>query len=440
MPVKTWYISGRMIFVTPYSCMTKLQLEEQYRLELVKFQECKAKGLKLDMSRGKPSTAQLDLVSGLLTVIQTPEDCMDGDIDARNYGQIAGLPCAREYWADVLDCKAENIFIGGAASLNMMFDVISRAYTHGLLHSPRPWCKEEVVKFLCPCPGYDRHFSITQFFGAEMIPVPMTPMGPDMDVIEELVKDPAVKGIWTVPKYSNPDGIIYSDETVRRFANLKPAAPDFALIWDNAYCVHEFEGEYVPFPDIISMCEEAGRPDMVYEFASTSKITFAGGGVSCMAASKANVDYFTGVFGVQMISYDKVNQLRHVRFLKDKAHTLQIMKGHAAIMAPKFQTVSDILDRVIKPLGFASWNRPIGGYFVCLDTMPGTAKRALALAKEAGVTMTAAGATFPYGNDPLDRNIRIAPSLPPVAELEQAMEVFTTCLKLAALEKLLNIA
>lgn len=438
MPVKTRFISGRMIYMTSYSCMTTEQLEEQYQLQLEKFQSCKAKGLKLDMSRGKPSTAQLDLVSGLLTVVQTPEDCMDGDIDARNYGQIAGLPVVREYWADMLDCKAENIFIGGAASLNMMFDVISRAYTHGLLHSPRPWCREEVVKFLCPCPGYDRHFSITQFFGAELIPVPMTPTGPDMDVIEELVKDPQVKGIWTVPKYSNPDGIIYSDETVRRFAYLKPAAPDFALIWDNAYCVHEFEGEYVPFPDIISLCEEAGRPDMVYEFASTSKITFAGGGVSCMAASKANIQYFTGVFGVQMISYDKVNQLRHARFLKNKAHTLEIMKGHAAIMAPKFRVVSDMLDREIKPLGFASWNRPTGGYFVCLDTMPGTAKRALALAKEAGVTMTAAGATFPYGKDPLDRNIRIAPSLPPVEELEQAMEVFTTCLKLAALEKLLE--
>ena len=424
--------------MTPYSCMTKEQLEEQYQLQQEKYASCKAKGLKLDMSRGKPSTAQLDLVSGLLTVVQTPEDCMDGSIDARNYGQISGLPCAREYWADMLDCKAENIFIGGAASLNMMFDVISRAYTHGLLHSPRPWCREERVKFLCPSPGYDRHFSITQFFGAELISVPMTPAGPDMDVIEELVKDPQVKGIWTVPKYSNPDGIIYSDDTVRRFANLKPAAPDFALIWDNAYCVHEFEGEYVPFPDIISMCEEAGRPDMVYEFASTSKITFAGGGVSCMAASKANIDYFTGVFGVQMISYDKVNQLRHVRFLKDKAHTLEIMKGHAAILAPKFRTVSDMLDREIKPLGFASWNRPTGGYFVCMDTMPGTAKRALALTKEAGVTMTAAGATFPYGIDPNDTNIRIAPSLPPVEELEKAMEVLTISLKLAALEKLLE--
>ena len=424
--------------MTPYSCMTLPQLESEYQSVLKKFDACKAKGLKLDMSRGKPSKMQLDLVSDILTVLQTGDDCIDEGLDSRNYGELAGLPCARRYWAEMLDCKPEQVFIGGAASLNMMFDVISRAYTHGLLHSPRPWCREEVVKFLCPSPGYDRHFSIAQFFGAQLITVPMTANGPDMDVVEKLVKDPTVKGIWTVPKYSNPDGIIYSDETVRRFANLKPAAPDFAIIWDNAYCVHEFEGDYVPFPDILSLCEEAGRPDMVYEFASTSKITFAGGGVSCMAASEANIAYFTGVFGVQMISYDKVNQLRHVRFLKDKAHTLEIMKGHAAIMAPKFRTVIDILDREIRPLGIASWNRPTGGYFISLNAMRGTAKRALALCKEAGVTMTAAGATYPYGIDPNDSNIRVAPSLPPVAELEQAMEVFCTSLKLAALEKLLG--
>ena len=431
-------MSERMIFVTPYSCMTREQLEQAYQAELEKLEACKQQKLNLNMARGKPSKAQLDMVSDLLTVVQTGEDCIDEGLDARNYGEIAGLPCARRYWADVLECKPEQVFVGGAASLNMMFDVISRAYTHGLLHSPRPWCKEDVVKFLCPSPGYDRHFHITEFFGAQLITVPMTSEGPDMDVVEEKVKDPTVKGIWTVPKYSNPDGIIYSEETIRRFANLKPAAPDFAIMWDNAYCVHEFEGDYVPFPDILSLCEEAGRPDMVYEFASTSKITFAGGGVSCMAASKANIDYFTGVFGVQMISYDKVNQLRHVRYLKDKAHTLEIMKGHAAIMAPKFRVVSDMLDREIKSLGFASWNRPTGGYFVCLNTMPGTAKRALALCKEAGVTMTPAGATYPYGIDPNDSNIRVAPSLPPVEELEKAMEVFCTCLKLAALEKMLK--
>ena len=282
------------------------------------------------------------------------------------------------------------------------------------------------------------YYQIGQFYGAELITIPMLSTGPDMDMIEEYVKDPQVKMIWVVPKYSNPDSIIFSDETVKRFANLKPAAPDFAIIWDNAYCIHEFEGEYVPFPDIISLCEEAGRPDMVFEFASTSKITFAGGGTSCMAASEANIDYFTGVFGVQMISYDKVNQLRHVKYLKDKAHTLEIMKRHASVMAPKFRCVSDILEKEIKPLDFASWKRPTGGYFVSLNTMPGTAKRVWKLCKEAGVTMTNAGATFPYGIDPNDSNIRIAPSLPPVEELQQAMEVFTTCLKLAALEKLLN--
>ncbi len=424
--------------MTPYSCMTTEELNTAYNQTKADFDTCIAKGLKLNMARGKPSKKQLDMVSDLLTVLSKPEDCFDGDIDARNYGELAGLPCAREYWADVLGCKAEQVFVGGAASLNMMFDVVSRAFTHGLLHSPRPWCKEEKVKFLCPAPGYDRHFAIGEFFGAELITVPMTPTGPDMDMVEELVKDPQVKMLWCVPKYSNPDGIIFSDETIQRFANLKPAAPDFALIWDNAYSIHEFFGDYVPFPDILELCEKAGNPDMVFEFASTSKITFAGGGISCMAASTANIDYFTGIFGVQMISYDKVNQLRHVRFLKNKAHTLEIMKGHASLMAPKFRLVLDMLDEEIAPLGFANWNKPSGGYFISLNTMNGTAKRALELCKQAGVIMTKAGATFPYGIDPNDSNIRIAPSLPPLDELKQAMEVFCTCIKLAALEKLLN--
>jgi len=427
-----------MMDVTTYSCMTKEQLEMEYNQILSSYERCQAQGLSLNMARGKPAKAQLDLVSDMLTVLQTPEDCFDGDIDSRNYGELAGLPSARAYWADILDCQPDEIFVGGAASLNMMCDIVSRAYTHGLLHSERPWCREEKVKFLCPAPGYDRHFQIGQFYGAELITIPMTPTGPDMDMIEEYVKDPQVKMIWVVPKYSNPDGIIFSDETIRRFAQLKPAAPDFSIIWDNAYCIHEFQGDYVPFPDIISLCREAGNPDMVFEFASTSKITFAGGGTSCMAASVGNIQYFTGVFGVQMISYDKVNQLRHVKYLKDKAHTLEIMKRHASVMAPKFQTVSKWLTREIKPLGFASWNDPKGGYFVSLNTMPGTAKRVWTLCKEAGVTMTNAGATFPYGKDPLDRNIRIAPSLPPVEELEKAMEVFCISLKLAALEKLLS--
>ena len=422
----------------PYSCMNTAEMEREYQLQLQKYTDCKAKGLNLNMARGKPAKAQLDLVSDILTVMTTVEDCFDGDIDSRNYGELAGLPSARAYWADVLGCKPSEIFVGGAASLNMMCDIVSRAYTHGLLHSERPWCKEEKVKFLCPSPGYDRHFQIGQFYGAELIMIPMLDTGPDMDMIEEYVKDPAVKSVWVVPKYSNPDGIIFSEETIRRFANLKSAAPDFAIIWDNAYCMHEFEGEYVPFPDIISMCAEAGNPDMVYEFASTSKITFAGGGTSCMAASKANIEYFTGVFGVQMISYDKVNQLRHVKYLKNKEYTLEIMKRHAGIMGPKFRTVAEWLNREIAPLGIARWTDPKGGYFVSMYAMPGTAQRVWKLCKEAGVTMTTAGAAYPYGKDPADSHLRIAPSLPPVEELEQAMEVFTTCLKLAALEKLLN--
>jgi len=337
-----------------------------------------------------------------------------------------------------LGCKWTETYVGGAASLTLMYDVISKAYTHGLRGSERPWCKEDVIKFLCPSPGYDRHFRITQSFGAELITVPMTADGPDMDLVEELVKDPAVKGIWCVPKYSNPEGIVYSDETVSRFANLKPAAPDFVIMWDNAYCVHEFAGEFQPFADIISLCAEAGRPDMVYEFASTSKITYPGAGISVMASSEENIRYMSKLMGVQMISYDKVNQLRHVKYLKDKAHTLELMKRHASIMAPKFEMVLAILDKEIAPLGFAQWNKPVGGYFVSLNTMHGTAKRALQLCAEAGVTMTDAGATYPYGIDPNDSNIRIAPSLPPVDELEKAMQVFCLCLKLAALEKLMK--
>ncbi len=420
-----------------YEFMTPQELAQEFSSVTKHYEWCKQQNLKLNLSRGKPSKMQLDLVSDLLTAVSSSEDCIDDGIDARNYGDLSGLPCAKRYWADILDCKPEQTFIGGSASLNLMFDVISRAYTHGLLHSPRPWCREETVKFLCPSPGYDRHFRVTEFFGAELITVPMTAEGPDMDVVEELVKDSQVKGIWCVPKYSNPEGIIYSDAVIHRFANLKPAAPDFVIMWDNAYCIHEFEGEYVQIPDLIGLCEQAGRPDMVFEFASTSKITFAGAGFSVMAASEANIAYFTKLFGVQMISHDKVNQLRHIRYLKDRAHTIELMKKHAALMAPKFQAVSDALDVQIKPCGFANWNRPKGGYFVSLNTMPGTAKRAIALCKEAGVEMTPAGATYPYGKDPADSNLRIAPSLPPVEDLEKAMDVFCTCLKLAALEKLM---
>ena len=412
-----------------------LDLQEQLQSQ---FEAAKAKGLKLNMARGKPSAAQLDTVSDILSVLVDPAECYDGNIDARNYGELAGLPCARRYWADVLGCREEETFIGGAASLTLMYDVIAKAYTHGLLTSQRPWCKEEKIKFLCPAPGYDRHFRITQSFGAELITVPMTPTGPDMDVVEELVKDKSVKGMWCVPKYSNPQGITYSHETVARFAALQPAAPDFVIMWDNAYCVHEFVGEFEPFPDIIAACREAGNPHMVFEFASTSKITFPGSGISVMASSEEQIDYISKLCGVQMISYDKVNQLRHVKYLRDKTHTLEIMQRHAAVLAPKFEAVLEILDTQLADLGIASWLKPRGGYFVSLDAMPGTAKRTLELCAQAGVVMTPAGATYPYGIDPADSNIRIAPSFPPVEELRQAMEIFCLCLKLAACEKLLK--
>jgi len=417
----------------------KLSAEErkaEYARLQKEFEELKARGLKLNMARGKPGKAQLDLVSDIFGLMQDPADYVSDGIDVRNYGEMSGLPAAKRLFAEILGCKAEQVFVGGNASLQLMYDTISKAYTHGLLHSERPWCKEETVKWLCPAPGYDRHFKVTESFGFELITIPMTETGPDMDAVEEAVKDPAVKGIWCVPKYSNPEGVIYSAETIARIANLKHAAPDFTVMWDNAYCIHEFEGDYVEFPDILSICAEAGNPDMVIEFASTSKVTLPGAGVSCFACSEANMAYMEKLLTVQVISFDKVNQQRHVLYLKDKAHTLELMKKHAAIMGPKFKAVVSTLDREIAPLEIAEWRRPKGGYFVSVDAMPGTAKRALALCKEAGVTMTGAGAAFPYGKDPRDSNIRIAPSLPPIEELEQAIAVFCVCLKMAALEVL----
>ena len=421
---------------TAYQNLTPAQLREEYAAVKAQFDALKAKELKLNMARGKPGREQLDLVSGILSILKTPEDCISGGVDARNYGELSGLKEAKEYWADVLGCKPEECFIGGNASLTLMYDLVSKGYTHGLARSEKPWCRLDTVKWLCPAPGYDRHFKITESFGFELITIPMTPAGPDMDKVEQAVKDPAVKGMWCVPKYSNPDGIIYSAETIRRIASMKPAAPDFLLMWDNAYCIHEFEGDYVEFPDILAECEKYGNADMVFEFASTSKVTLPGAGISYFACSEANMAYMEKLLTVQVISFDKVNQQRHVLYLKDKAHTLELMKKHAAIMGPKFRCVVDALDREIAPLEIASWRRPKGGYFVSLNAMPGTAKRTLALCKEAGVTMTGAGATFPYGKDPQDSNIRIAPSLPPVEELEQAIAVLCVCLKMAALEKL----
>ena len=419
-----------------YTDMSLQERQAEYAAVQAEYEKLKAMGLSLNMARGKPGKAQLDLVSDMFTLMQKPEDYLSDGIDVRNYGELSGLPAAKRLFAEILGCKPEQVFVGGNASLQLMYDTISKAYTHGLLHSERPWCKEPVVKFLCPAPGYDRHFKVTESFGFELITIPMTDEGPDMDAVEKAIQDPAVKGMWNVPKYSNPDGIIYSAETIRRIASMKPAAPDFLLMWDNAYCIHEFEGDYVEFPDILAECAKYGNADMVFEFASTSKVTLPGAGISCFACSEANMAYMEKLIGVQVISFDKVNQQRHVLYLKDKAHTLELMKKHAAIMGPKFRCVVDALDREIAPLDIASWKRPKGGYFVSLYAMPGTAKRALALCREAGVTMTGAGATYPYGRDPQDSNIRIAPSLPPVEELEQAIAVLCVCLKMAALEKL----
>ena len=419
-----------------YAQLSPAQRAEEYAKLQQEYDAYKAKGLSLNMARGKPSRTHLDSVSGILHLMQRTEDCFSDGIDVRNYGELAGLPAARRLFADLLGCRPEQVFAAGNSSLQLMYDTVSKGYTHGMLHSPRPWCKEETIKWLCPCPGYDRHFKITETFGFELFSIPMNADGPDMDAVEAAVKDPAVKGIWCVPKYSNPGGEIYSDAVIRRMAALKPAAPDFTILWDNAYCVHEFEGDFVPFPDMLALCAEAGRPDMPIVFSSTSKMTLPGAGIACFACSEDNLAYLMKLLEVQTIGYDKVNQQRHVLFLKDKAHILELMKQHAAVLGPKFQAVADTLDQGLRGLDIASWTHPKGGYFVSLNAMPGTARRALALCAGAGVAMTGAGAAFPYGKDPQDSNIRIAPSLPPVEELKEAISVLCVCLKLAALEKL----
>ena len=424
------------IYMAYLKDMSSAELKGFYEDTLKEYQACKDKGLKLDMSRGKPSRTQIALSNGIFSIDVVSNEVTDG-IDAMNYGGFDGLPSCKRYFADILGTRPEEIFAAGNASLNLMYDTVAKAYTHGLLHSDTPWAKLDKVKWLCPAPGYDRHFKISESFGMELITIPMGENGPDMDMVEEAVKDPAVKGMWCVPKYSNPDGIIYSDEVIDRIAHLKPAARDFTLMWDNAYCVHEFKGEFVPFKDILTLCREAGNPDMVFEFASTSKVTYPGGGIACFACSEANMAYMKKLIAVQTISYDKINQLRHVLFLKDKEHTLEHMKKHAEFLKPKFDIVSEYLEREIKPLGAGHWHEPKGGYFVSFFTIPGCAKRTNQLAKEAGVVMTGAGATYPCGNDPEDSNLRIAPSYPPIDELKEAMSVFCTCVKLAAAEKLL---
>ena len=421
----------------PYADYTRSERCAEYAALQEQYDAWKAKGLSLNMARGKPSRAQLDMVSGILTVLQSPEDCFDGALDVRNYGELTGIPSAKRLFAELLGVMPSQILVGGSASLNLMYDLIAKAWTHGLQHSPRPWSQEPVVRFLCPAPGYDRHFRVSQSFGMELIPIAMTPDGPDMDAVEAAVRDPAVKGIWCVPKYSNPQGIVYSDAVVDRLAALRPAAPDFALMWDNAYCLHEVYGEFVPFRDMLTLCREAGNADMVYEFASTSKITFPGAGVAVMAASEANLTYLSGLLGAQTISYDKVNQLRHVRFLQDKAHVLELMQRHAAILRPKFEAVTGILERELGGLGIGTWTKPNGGYFISFDAMEGCAKAIVAKAKEAGVVLTGAGATYPYGKDPHDSNIRIAPSFPTLEDLKLAAEIFCVCVKLVSIDKLL---
>lgn len=404
------------------------------------YEEKKALNLQLDMSRGKPSPSQLDVSLGLMDALNSNSVLKSEDgTDCRNYGVLDGIPEAKKLMADMMGTTADHIIIFGNASLTIMYDSISRSYTHGVLGST-PWCKLDKVKFLCPVPGYDRHFAITERFGIEMINVPMTQDGPDMDMVEELVaNDDSIKGIWCVPKYSNPQGYCYSDETVRRFANLKPAAKDFRIYWDNAYVIHHlYEDNQVEIPDIISECEKAGNPNLVYEFASTSKVSFPGSGIAAMAASAENLADVKKQMTIQTIGYDKLNQLRHVAYFKNidglKAH----MKKHADAMRPKFEAVLKVLDEELTGAEIGSWIKPLGGYFISFDAMEGCAKKIVAKCKEAGVTLTNAGATFPYGKDPKDSNIRIAPSFPTPEEMAVATDLFVLCVKLVSVEKLLE--
>ena len=423
-----------------YQEMTKEELLAEKKSLEAEYKKFQQRGLKLDMSRGKPSQEQLDLSMGMMDVLASYVDltCEDGT-DCRNYGVLDGIHEAKVLIGDMIECNPDNIIIYGNSSLNIMYDTIARSMTHGVMGST-PWCKLDKVKFLCPVPGYDRHFAITEYFGIEMINVPMLPTGPDMDMVEDLVsKDEAIKGIWCVPKYSNPQGITYSDETVRRFARLKPAAKDFRIYWDNAYCVHHlYDIDQDHLIEILAECKRAGNPDMVYEFVSTSKVVFPGSGMAALAASTANVASIKKQMAVQTIGHDKVNQLRHVRFFGDNKGMEAHMKKHADILRPKFETVLEVLERELGGLEIGSWIAPRGGYFISFDALDGCAKAIVAKAKEAGVVMTGAGATFPYGKDPHDSNIRIAPSYPSLEDLTTAAEIFVVCVKLASIEKILE--
>lgn len=404
------------------------------------FEDVKGKGLKLDMSRGKPAVTQLNMSMDMFDVLNSESDmkCEDGT-DVRNYGVLDGIPEAKKLMGDIMGVPAENVIICGNASLPIMYDTVSRSVTHGVMGST-PWCKLDKVKFLCPAPGYDRHFAITQHFGIEMITVPMSPEGPDMDMVEKLVQeDASIKGIWCVPKYSNPQGYTYSDETVRRFAALNPAAEDFRIYWDNAYAVHHlYEDRQDEILDILEECEKAGHPDMVYIFGSTSKISFAGAGIAAVASSKGNLDFMKKSMTIQTIGYDKINQLRHVRYFKDFNGVKEQMRRHADLMRPKFEAVLAVLENELAGTGIGTWTKPNGGYFISFETMEGCAKEVVAKCKEAGVVLTGAGATYPYGIDPKDSNIRIAPSFPTPEEMAIATDLFVLCVKLVSVKKILG--
>lgn len=425
-----------------YRQLTKEELLTLKKELEAQFAEIKSKNLSLDMSRGKPSQAQLDIGNEMMDTLNSMTDlrCEEG-IDCRNYGVLDGIQEAKKLLGDMSEVPADNMIIFGNSSLNIMFDTISRSMTHGVLGST-PWCKLDKVKFLCPVPGYDRHFAITEYFGIEMVNIPMLPTGPDMDLVEHYVNnDPAVKGIWCIPKYSNPQGYTYSHETVRRFAHLKPAAEDFRIYWDNAYSIHHLydEPEKQDFLlEILTECEKAGNPDLVYKFISTSKVSFPGAGVAAITASKNNLKDFGTHMRIQTIGHDKLNQLRHVRFFRNMDGMHAHMRKHAAILRPKFEAVLNCLERELGGLEIGEWTKPRGGYFIAFDSMEGCAKKIVAKAKEAGVVMTGAGATFPYGLDPKDTNIRIAPSFPTPEELALATEIFVLSVKLVSIDKLLE--
>ena len=411
--------------------MTAAELQPE-KAELEKrYNDFKAKNLKLDMSRGKPGSDQLDLSNELNAV----SDYTENGVDLRNYGMMDGTPACKKLFADLMQVKPENVIVGPNASLTLMFDYIAQCFTHGA--GDTPWCRLNSVKFLCPVPGYDRHFTILEHFGIEMINIEMKADGPDMDAVEEAVKDPSVKGMFCVPKYSNPQGITYSDAVVRRIAALRPAAKDFRVIWDNAYMVHDIVEDGDKLLNIFDLLPEYGNEDMVIEVCSTSKITFPGAGVSALAASDNNIKAIKKRLNAQTISYDKMNQHRHVEFFKDVNGILAHMKKHAAILKPKFDMVLKHLNQELAGLGIASWTEPRGGYFISLDVLDGCAKRVGELCKEAGVVLTTVGATFPYGKDPNNRNIRIAPTYPPLDELDTAAELLCVCVRLAAAEKIL---